>query len=307
MEEMSSEHSHVSFDPKALETRVLHGLLLGGIAPRPIALASTIDAQGRPNLAPFSYFNVFSAAPPVVIFSPARRGRDGSTKHTYENVKVVAEVVINLVDFDMVHACSLASSDFAEGVDEFKKSGLTPLPADCVRPPRVAESPVSLECRVMRVEDLAEAPGAGSLVVCEVLRMHFRSDVMATDASVDPWKLDLVGRCGGNAYVRASGEALFEVPKPLTVVGMGVDELPEDIRQSTVLTGADLAQLATFAECPDETEVNEHKLLELADLFMTHEGSGAALELALHQQAQREIHNGDVNRAWKTLLAFNAG
>lgn len=303
----NAAHDYLAFNPADLETRVLHGLLLGGIAPRPIALASTVDSAGRPNLAPFSYFNVFSAAPPVVIFSPARRGRDGSTKHTYENVKEVAEVVINLVDFAMVHACSLASTDFPAGVSEFEKTGLTPLASDVVKPFRVAESPVALECRVMRVEDLAEAPGAGSLVVCEVLRMHFRADVMATDSTVNPWKLDLVGRCGGNAYVRATGDALFEVPKPLTVVGMGVDHLPADIRESAVLTGADLAQLAALPEQPDETEVNEHKLLELADLFMEHEGDGVALEQALHARAKEEIHNGDVEQAWKTLLAFNAG
>lgn len=304
---MTSVSEYLAFDPAALETRVLHGLLLGGIAPRPIAMASTVDEAGQPNLAPFSYFNVFSAAPPVVIFSPARRGKDGSTKHTYENVKQVAEVVINLVDYNMVHACSLASTDFPAGVSEFEKTGLTPIPSDLVKPFRVAESPVALECRVMRVEDLAEAPGAGSLVVCEVLRMHFRADVMATDTTVDPWKLDLVGRCGGNAYVRASGDALFEVPKPLTVIGMGVDNLPADIRESEVLTGADLAQLAALPAQPDETDVNEHKLLELSDLFMDHEGDGVALERALHMRAKEEIHSGNVEQAWKTLLAFNAG
>lgn len=304
---MNTEMGYHSFVPSELETRTLHGLLLGGIAPRPIALASTLDAQGRPNLAPFSYFNVFSASPPVVIFSPARRGKDGTTKHTYENVKVVPEVVINLVDHAMVHACSLASSDFPEGINEFDKSGLTPLASQDVGPFRVAESPVSLECRVMRVEDLANTPGAGALVICEVIRMHYRSDVMADGNHVDPWKLDLVGRCGGNAYVRASGDALFEVPKPMQMVGMGVDQIPADIRKSEVLTGADLAQLATIDQAPDETDVNEHKLLELADLFMEHEGNGEALEQALHKLAQQEIQSGDVQRAWKTLLAFNAG
>lgn len=304
---MNTERGYHSFVASQLDTRTLHGLLLGGIAPRPIALASTLDAQGRPNLAPFSYFNVFSASPPVVIFSPARRGKDGTTKHTYENVKVVPEVVINLVDHAMVHACSLASSDFPEGVNEFEKSGLTPLASQDVGPFRVAESPVSLECKVMRVEDLAKAPGAGALVICEVVRMHFRSDVMADGNQVDPWKLDLVGRCGGNAYVRVSGDALFEVPKPLQMVGMGVDQIPADIQESEVLTGAELAQLATLDQAPDETDVNEHKLLELADLFMEHEGDGKALELALHTKAQQEIQSGDVRRAWKTLLAFNAG
>jgi flavin reductase (DIM6/NTAB) family NADH-FMN oxidoreductase RutF len=297
----------VTFLPAELATRDLHGLLLGGIAPRPIALASTVDGEGRPNLAPFSYFNVFSASPPVVIFSPARRGKDGTTKHTYENVRSVPEVVINLVSFDMVHATSLASSDFPAGVSEFEKAGLTPVASDVVKPFRVAESPLALECKVMRVEDLAETPGAGSLVICEVLRMHFRADVLDAARKVDPWKMDLVGRCGGDAYVRAAGDALFEVPKPLAVVGIGVDQIPADIRTSSVLTNEDLARLATVAELPDETDVNEHKLLELSDIFMEFEGDGAALEQALHRQAAEEIHIGDVDRAWKTLLSFNAG
>ena len=222
----------VTFDTGSLATRELHPLLLDGISPRPIAFASTMDEKGRPNLAPFSFFNVFSANPPVLIFSPARRGRDNTTKHTLENVLKVPEVVVNLVDFAMVEQCSLASGDFPEGVSEFEKAGLTPIASESIRPHRVAEAPVQLECKVLRVDALGDGPGAGQLVVCEIARIHFRKDVMEGDSRADAHKLDLVGRCGGNWYVRASGEALFEVAKPLAAPGIGFDAIPEDVLKS---------------------------------------------------------------------------
>ena len=299
--------THVTYRPQDLDARQLHGCLLGGIAPRPIAFVSTIDARGRANLAPFSYFNVFSANPPLVIFSPARRGRDATTKHTWDNVLEVGEVVVNLVDHAMVHACSLASSDFAQGVDEFVKAGLTPVDSEEVRPPRVGESPVQLECKVVKTESLGEQGGAGQLVFAEIVRMHFRSDVLNEAGVPDPTHLDLVGRCGGGHYVRVSGDALFTVPKPLGKAGMGVDALPEDIRTSQVLTGNHLAMLGGVEAMPDETEVNEHKLLELADMFMEHEDDGARLERELHELAAQLLDKGLVDEAWKTLLAFNAG
>jgi len=195
----------LTLDPAALPVLELHPFLLGTVSPRPIALASTVDAEGRPNLAPFSYFNVFSAAPPVLVFSPARRGRDNTTKHTLDNVLAVPEVVIHLVDYALVGASSLASSDFPAGVNEFAKAGLTELPSECVRPPRVAEAPVAFECRVDRVEPLGAGAGAGNLVICEVVRMHLRRDVLGADGRPDPARLDLVGRCGGETYVRAGG------------------------------------------------------------------------------------------------------
>lgn len=286
---------------------MLHACLLGGIAPRPIAFVSTVNAQGQVNLAPFSYFNVFSANPPLVIFSPARRGRDATTKHTWDNVQEVGEVVVNLVDHALVHACSLASTDYPEGVDEFVKTGLTAVPSEEVKPPRVGESPVQLECKVIKLESLGDHGGAGQLVFAEIVRMHFRSDVLNEDGVPDAAKLDLVGRCGGAHYVRASGEALFTVPKPLGVLGMGVDALPEDIRTSRFLTGRQLALLGGAETMPDETEVNEHKLLELSDIFMEHEDDGARLEEALHRMAAELLDQGMVDEAWKTLLAFNAG
>ena len=302
-----AHHSFTSFDPSTLDGRDLHGKLLGGIAPRPIAFASTVDAAGQPNLAPFSYFNVFSAHPPVVIFSPARRMKDNTTKHTLENVLAVPEVVINLVDFAMVHQCSLASADFARGVSEFSKAGLTPVASETVQPMRVAESPVQMECKVLRVESLGETGGAGQLVVCEIQRLHFRSDVLNEQGQPDPNALDLVGRCGGNAYVRASGAALFEVPKPLVAPGIGVDSLPLEVQRSQVLTGNDLAQLGALLDMPDETEVNDFKLLELAELFMDYEGDGIALEHAIHTFAADCIQRGEAANALKAVLTFNLG
>ena len=299
--------SHSSFNPKELDPKKLHAFLLGGIAPRPIAFASTVDKDGKVNLAPFSYFNVFSANPPVLIFSPARRGRDNTTKHTLENVKEVAEVVVNMVDYATVHACSLASTEYDKGVNEFEKAGLTEQPSDLVSPPRVLEAPASFECKVLRIDSFGDNPGAGQLVVCEILKMHFRDDVLNESGVPDAQKLDLVGRCGANYYVRASGEALFEVPKPLANLGIGVDSIPDDIRNSRVLTGRHLAILGNVESLPDETEVNDHKLMELADIFLDHQDDGAVLELELHKHAASEIDGGNVDEAWKTLLSFNLG
>ncbi|MFZ8837322.1 MAG: flavin reductase family protein [Flavobacteriales bacterium] len=304
---MSKELEFASFDPKGLSGRDLHGKLLGGIAPRPIAFASTIDASGKLNLAPFSYFNVFSAHPPIVIFSPARRMKDNTTKHTLENVLDVPEVVINLVDFAMVHQCSLASADFDRGVSEFDKAGLTPIASELIKPFRVAESPVQLECKVNRVESLGDEGGAGQLVICEIVRMHFRKDVLNDQGNPDPQLLDLVGRCGGNAYVRASGAALFDVPKPLVAPGIGVDALPLEVRNSRILTGNELAQLGSILNMPNETDVNEFKLIELSELFIEHEDDATALEHALHRFASDCIQRGAIENGLKAVMAFNLG
>jgi flavin reductase (DIM6/NTAB) family NADH-FMN oxidoreductase RutF len=301
------DYDYKSFDPAKLNPGELHRKLLGGVAPRPIAFASTIDSSGRPNLAPFSYFNVFSAQPPIVIFSPARRLRDNTTKHTLDNVRAVPEVVVNMVDFHMVQQCSLASSDFPEGVSEFSKTGLTPIESERIRPFRVSESPVQMECKVLRVESLGELGGAGQLVICEVLQMHFRQEVLNEKGEPDPQKLDLVGRCGGDAYVRVSGAALFDLQKPMAAPGIGVDSLPKEVRESAVLTGNNLAQLGALRSWPDETEVNDFKLLELSDVFIEHENDGAALELALHHYASDQLAEGQAENAIKALLAFNPG
>jgi flavin reductase (DIM6/NTAB) family NADH-FMN oxidoreductase RutF len=299
--------AHLSFTPSELSPQKLHSFLLGGVSPRPIAFASTIDSDGRVNLAPFSYFNVFSANPPILIFSPARRGRDNGTKHTLDNVLSVPEVVVNLVDYNLVHACSLASTEYPVGVNEFEKAGLTEIPSDTISPPRVLESPVSFECKVIRVDSFGKNPGAGNLVVCEINRMHFREDVLNSEGLPEAHLLDLVGRCGGSQYVRVSGDALFEIPKPIANLGIGVDNIPEDIRLSSILTGRHLAMLGNIESLPDETDVNEYKLIELSEIYLDYSDDGEKLEKELHIHSARLLDSGNVDEAWKTLLSFNLG
>lgn len=294
-----------SFIPSEISVPQLHGILLGSVGPRPIAFASTINQEGVPNLSPFSYFNVFSANPPILIFSPARRGRDNTTKHTYENAKSHPEVVINIVNYDMVEQMSLASTEYPEGVNEFEKSGLTGIPSDLVKPLRVKESPVQYECKVNEIVELGEGGGAGNLVICEVLKIHVREDLIDADLKIDQRAIDQVGRMGGNFYVRAHGDALFEVEKPLRTFGIGVDQIPEDIKNSPILTGNDLGKLGNVEELPDETEVNDYKLTELSDLFVELEDHPHDLERRLHKLAHDMLRRGNVREAWLTLLSFN--
>lgn len=296
-----------SFYPQDIPVGKTFGLLLGAIGPRPIAFASTVDEEGRPNLAPFSFFNVFSANPPILIFSPARRGRDNTTKHTYENLKKVPEVVINVVNHDIVEQMSLASTEYAEGVNEFKKAGFTEVASEKIKPSRVKESPVQIECKVNEIIELGKEGGAGNLVVSEVLAIHVREDLLDENEAIDQQKIDLVGRMGGNWYSRAHGEALFEVAKPLRTLGIGVDAIPEDIRNSTILTGNDLGKLGNVEILPNETDVNDYKLMELSDLFIELEDEQAELEKKLHQIAHELLENNNVEEAWKTLLTFNNG
>ena len=254
----------VSLDPKELTIPLLHQYLLGSIGPRPIAFASTIDKDGNRNLAPFSFFNVFSANPPILIFSPARSGRTNTTKDTHNNVKEVAEVVINVVTYDMVHQMSLASSPFEAGVDEFEKAGFTPVASDTIRPFRVKESPVQLECKVLEVKELGENGGAGNLVICEVLKIHISESVLDQKGMIDQEKIDLVSRMGGNWYCRANGESLFEVDKPLTAIGIGVDALPAKIKMCKELTGNDLGILGNLQSIPNDEEMT-HELTNLSE------------------------------------------
>ena len=295
----------LSIDPKSLPIPELHGHLLGAIGPRPIAFASTIDKNGNHNLAPFSFFNVFSANPPILIFSPARSGRTNTTKDTYNNVKEVAECVINVVTYDMVHQMSLASSPYAPGVDEFIKTGFTPLESETVKPLRVAESPVQFECKVIEVKELGQGGGAGNLIICEITRIHIDEQLLDANGKIDQLKIDLVSRMGGNWYCRADKNSMFEVQKPLTTIGIGFDQLPEDVRNSSVLTGNDLGMLANVEEMPNETDVNEYKLIELSDLFVKLEDNPSELEKELHKLAQSLLKENKVDDAWKTLLAFN--
>jgi flavin reductase (DIM6/NTAB) family NADH-FMN oxidoreductase RutF len=295
----------VSFDPKELPVPRVHQLLLGAIGPRPIAFASTIDENGNSNLSPFSFFNVFSANPPILIFSPARNGRTNTTKDTYNNVKIVPQVVINVVTHDIVQQMSLASSPYPADVDEFVKAGFTPLKSDLIKPKRVAESPVQFECKVNQVIELGEGGGAGNLVICEVLKIHVQEDILDENGQIDQFKINLVSRMGGNWYCHANEQSMFEVQKPLTTIGIGFDNLPKDILISKILNGNELAILASVEEIPNETEVNEYKLLELSDFFVSLENNPEKLEITLHEIAKELIQKNQIIDAWKTLLSFN--
>lgn len=247
-----------SIDPKELKIPQIHKYLLSSVGPRPICFASTIDAEGNRNLSPFSFFNVFSSNPPTLVFSPARSGRTGATKNTHDNVKEVAEVVINVVTYDMVHQMNLTSSPYDKGVDEFIKGGFTPLESELVKPFRVAESPVQLECKVKQVLELGDSGGSGNLIICEVVKMHFAEDVLTEDESmVDQQKIDLVARMGGNWYCRAHGDALFEVAKPITTIGVGIDVLPDKIKHSADLNGNDLGLLGGMEYIPSAEQIEE--------------------------------------------------
>ena len=288
---MNSEYLTVI--PGTIPTRNLHGYLLGATSPRPIAFASTISADGTPNLAPFSFFNVFSSKPPVLIFSPARRVRNNTTKHTLQNIIEVPEVVVNVVSYGMVQQMNLASSDYAEGVDEFIKAGFSALPSDLVRPLRVAEAPVQMECKVFEIKPLSAHGGAGNLIFCRVEKLHIHREILDENDRIDPHKIDLVGRMGGAWYCRTSGEAAFEVEKPLANPGVGVDVLPASVRLSPVLTGNDLGQLGNSPELPSEADVRAH-WEALADV--------PADRAAAHAAARRLLAGGDKAAALKLVL-----
>lgn len=290
----------LTVDPKDVSIAKFHSILLGAVGPRPIAFASTIDEKGRPNLSPFSFFNAFSANPPVLVFSPARRVRDNTTKHTLDNVHRIPEVVINVVNYDMVQQMSLASTEYPEGVNEFEKAGFTQLASEKVRPFRVKESPVQFECLVKEVISLGNEGGAGNLIICEVVMAHMHAEVLNEQNQIDQQKIDLVGRMGGNWYSRAHGAALFEVEKPLTTLGIGVDALPEHIRYSPVLTGNNLGQLGNVEHIPSELECREFKNSGELELLLTQVTES---DFASHRLAQQLLAQGEIQKAWKVLLA----
>ena len=286
-----------TLDAKSISARELYANLSGAITPRPIALVSSLDAKGVVNLAPFSFFNLFSAQPPTVIFSCVDSLRNGSSKDTLYNAIETKEVVINIVNYDMVQQTSLSSTAYAKGVNEFKKAGFTPLESVDVKAPRVAESPIQLECKVEEVIKLGEENGAGNLVVCRVLKMHINREVLDENEVIDPYKLDVVSRLGGNYYGRAR-EGLFEVTKPTTNLGIGVDALPESIRNSTILTGNDLGKLGNTEQLP-EAEFVEAYLADkndLQELLKNNDVEG------LHQHAQELLQDDEVEAAWCVLL-----
>ncbi len=285
----------VTIHPDEVPVARLHGYLLGAVGPRPIAFASTVDIKGRPNLSPFSFFNVFSANPPVLIFSPARRVRDNTTKHTLENVLMTREVVINVVDYGMVQQMSLASTEYAEGENEFVKAGLTMVASEIVKPFRVGESPVQFECRVTKVEPLGKEGGAGNLIFSEVVRIHIKKEILDPDGGIDQYKIDQVARMGGNWYSRARA-GMFEVPKPLSTKGIGVDSLPDEVRNSPVLTGNDLGMLGNVESLPGEASV-EAFLREHPDLKNL-QGNWEMV----HKKAKEFLMKNDVSSAWKVLM-----
>ena len=288
----------ISVLPNDIPIQKLHGYLLGAVGPRPIAFASTIDDKGRPNLSPFSFFNVFSANPPILIFSPARRVRDNTTKHTLENIQKVKEVVINVVNFDIVQQMSLSSTEYAEGDNEFLKAGLSMLKSDLVKPFRVAESPVQFECKVTKVEALGKEGGAGNLIFSEVIKIHIDKAIISEDGSIDQYKIDQVARMGGNWYSRAN-QGLFEVPKPLSSLGIGVDNIPEEIRSSTVLTGNDLGMLGNIDNLPSQSQIE--------DFINSNDSLNAVINsknrIKVHLKAKEYLTKKEVLSAWKVLLA----
>lgn len=283
----------LSIDPKEIPTAKLHGYLLGAVAPRPIAFASTIDADGNPNLSPFSFFNVFSANPPIMIFSPARRVRGNTTKHTLENAMETKEVVINVVNYDIVQQMSLSSTEYPKGTNEFVKAGFTMLKSDNVKPYRVAESPVQFECKVNEIIHLGDQGGAGNLIVCEVVKLHVKEEVLDDNGGIDQHKIDLVARAGGSYYSRAK-DGFFEIPKPISTLGIGVDAIPKEIRNSSVLSGNNLGVLGNVEQLPSQQDV---------DNFAKENLKFVGLEtVKKHTFAKEFLKNNDVESAWKVLL-----
>ncbi|MDX1904526.1 MAG: flavin reductase family protein [Thermonemataceae bacterium] len=289
-----------SIFPKDVSVAEFHSYLLAAIAPRPIAFASTIDAAGNVNLSPFSFFNIFGANPPILIFSPARRVRDNTTKHTLENLREVAEVVINIVDYAMVEQTSLASTEYDKGVNEFVKAGFTELASLHIQPPRVAESPVTLECKVLQIIETGTEGGAGNLVICEVLAIHIQKDILDEKGKIDTKKIDLVGRMGAEWYCRANHEALFEIPKPLINKGIGIDQLPSHIRNSEVLTGNNLGRLANIAALPTNNEIADFQDNKLEDM----QRSDLLTSKEVHLYAQKLLENNEQKQAWLVLLKY---
>lgn len=292
-----------TLNPANIPHAELHKLMLGSIAPRPIAFASTIDAEGRPNLSPFSFFNAFGVNPSTILFSPSRRGRDNTTKDTFDNIRQVPEVVINAVTYSMVEQVSLASTEFPKGVNEFEKSGFTPLASEKVKPFRVMESPVQWECKVRQVIETGTGGGAANLVVCEVLLVHVNKNVLNDEGLIDTRKIDLVGRMGGDYYVRAHGNALFEVEKPLSKPAIGIDSLPFNLKNSPLLTGNELGRLGSVEQIPSETELNEARLNDdirsiLDNEIMTRE---AKME-KLHNLVRQKLAEGKKKEA--LILGF---
>lgn len=286
----------VTIDPKEIPFGRMHSYLQSTVIPRPIAFASTVDEQGRPNLSPFSFYNTFGSHPPTLVFSPSRRVRDNTTKHTLHNVLSVPEVVIHVVSYPMVEQASLASCEYPQGVNEFVKAGFTEVKSVKVRPPRIAEAPIAMECVVRQVVELGKEGGAGNLVVCEVVLMHIKDEVLDQDGKIDPMKLDAVARLGGDQYLRMIPGSIFTVPKPNDKLGIGFDRLPDRVKNSSVLTGNDLARLANIESLPSSEMVAGFR--EERDV----QSAMAGGDIAIHRYAKALLEQGRVADAWKVLL-----
>lgn len=280
-------------DPLQTATKDLHQYLLGAVAPRPIAFASTVDAEGKPNLAPYSFFNCFSSNPPTLVFSSNRRVRDNTTKDTLHNVETTGEVVINVVSYRIIRQMALCSIEYPQGVSEFEMAGLTPLPSDLVRPFRVKESPVQMECKVREIIPLGEGGGAGHLIICTVLRMHIDEEILDERDRINPHKIDLMGRMGRAYYVRASGEAIHTILQPVEQLGIGFGHLPPGVRNSPVLTGNNLGQLAALPEAPSPESLAALR----SDRYVSDLLQGPDPERALHLYAQKELAKENVELA----------
>lgn len=279
----------LSIIPSETAVPLLHQYLLGAVGPRPICFASTVDANGNHNVAPFSFFNVFSAKPPIAIFSPNLSGRTGQAKDTHLNIKEVPECVINIVDYKMVHQMSLASSPYPKGTSEFIKAGFTPIPSDLVKPMRVKESPVQLECKVFELKEI----GNCNLVMCEIVKIHISESVLNDQQLIDQQKIDLVARMGGNWYCRAHGDALFEIEKPITTIGIGIDVIPAQIKNSTILTGNNLGQLGNIEVLPNEEDIKN---------FNASTKNKLTSEIEKHIFAKTLLELNKVKEAWCVLL-----
>lgn len=289
----------LSITPKELTPVQVQAYLQAAVGPRPIALASTIDENGNANLSPFSFFNIFSSNPPILIFSPARRVRNNTIKHTLINAEATKEVVINIVNYDIVQQISLASTEYGDGVDEFVKAGLTKVVSDVVKPYRVAESPVQLECKVNQIVPLGTEGGAGNLVICEVVKIHIHEHILNENGAIDQAKIDLVARMGGNWYTRANA-GMFEVEKPLTTLGIGVDSVPEEIKKSDIFVGNDLGKLGNIEHIPTTEEVSaflndNQEIKKLLDSNNTEE---------IHKKTKELLDNDKVLDAWKIIVSI---
>ena len=282
-----------TIDPNNITQPELHKHLLSAIAPRPICFASTVDKNGNVNLSPFSYFNVFSSNPPMMVFSPARGGKNNTLKHTHENIKEIPQVVINIVNYQMVEQMSLTSTNYDKGINEFVKSGLTPIPSKKIKPPRVKETPVAFECTVSKIIELGNGPGAGNLILAKVELIHINTKYLNEKGYLDTTLLDLVGRMGDNWYIRAKKDALFEITKPIKTKGIGVDNLPLSVQHSKVLTGNDLGRLANVERLPSESEIRKN--IEATNISKSDLNGN-------HKLAKRELENGNIQKALAILI-----